>query len=264
MDLPLTHHLQSLRASGRKGLAILIDPDKADSADVLRLLDQASACRADYLFIGGSLLSNLEIQRLVPLIKAHTQIPVILFPGSAYQIVAEADAILFLSLISGRNADLLIGRHVEAAPLLRHSGLEVIPTGYLLIESGRLTTVNYITQTLPIPADKPDIAVSTALAGEMMGMRLIYLDGGSGAEYAIRSEMIRAVAGGIGVPLVVGGGIRSADEAERIWRAGADVIVIGSALERDPAGSLMQEIAARRHEFKTPSAPGNLNTGDRL
>ncbi len=264
MDLPLTHHLQSLRTSGRKALAVLIDPDKADPAHVLPLLHRAEACAVDYLLVGGSHVSSQDIHRLVPIMKAQTQIPVILFPGSTHQVVAEADAILFLSLISGRNADLLIGRHVEAAPLLRNSGLEVIPTGYLLIESGRLTTVNYITQTLPIPAGKPEIAVSTALAGEMLGMRLIYLDGGSGAEYAIRSEMIRAVAGSIRTPLVVGGGIRSAGEAARIWQAGADVIVIGSALESDPSGSLMQEIAALRRSLKFPSVTGNLQAGDRL
>jgi phosphoglycerol geranylgeranyltransferase len=261
MDLPLTYHLQSLHTSGRKGLALLIDPDKADRPHILHLIDRAEACGVDYLLVGGSHVSSQYIQELVPLIKAHTQIPVLLFPGSTHQIVAEADAILFLSLISGRNADLLIGRHVEAAPLLRRSGLEVIPTGYLLIESGRLTTANYITQTMPIPAGKTDIAVSTALAGEMLGMRMIYLDGGSGAEYAVRSDMIAAVAGSIRVPLFVGGGIRSAGEAARIWQAGAAVIVIGSAVENDPDGLLMQEIAAIRHTLDSSSVPDNLKTG---
>lgn len=249
-----------MHTSGHKGLAILIDPDKADREQVLPLLERAEACGVDYLLVGGSHVSSQYIQELVPLIKAHTQIPVILFPGSPHQIVAAADAILFLSLISGRNPDLLIGRHVEAAPLLRKSGLEVIPTGYLLIESGRLTTANYITQTMPIPAEKADIAVSTALAGEMLGMRLIYMDGGSGATFAMRSDMIAAVSKNIRVPLFVGGGIRSASEAARIWQAGASVIVIGSAIESDPEGMLMQEVSAIRKTLDSSTATGRIKT----
>lgn len=258
MDRSLTHHLNSLKASGQKGLAILIDPDKAGLEHVLRLLRLAEACEVDYLFVGGSLVSSQDIQRLVPLLKTHSQIPVVLFPGSTHQVVTEADAILFLSLISGRNADLLIGKQVEAAPLLKKSSLEVISTGYMLIESGRLTTANYITQTMPIPANKPDIAVSTALAGELLGMKVIYMDGGSGAEYAIQTEMIEAVSNHLDIPLIIGGGIRNAEEAQRVWQAGADVIVIGSALEQDPSGSLMQELAGIRQAFSSRSIPNDV------
>jgi putative glycerol-1-phosphate prenyltransferase len=238
--------LQTLRSTQRKGIALLIDPDSIGEEGMTHLLAKAEAASVDFLFIGGSLMTNTHIHTLIPKLKSQTTLPIVLFPGSLAQIAPDADALLFLSLISGRNAELLIGAHVTAAPLLRQTSLEVIPTGYMLIESGRMTTAHYISNTLPIPHEKPDIAACTAMAGEMLGLRLMYLDGGSGAEKPISSAMIAAVRKSVDTPIVIGGGIRSAAEAQRIWAAGADVIVIGNALEKDPNSTLLEEISATR------------------
>jgi phosphoglycerol geranylgeranyltransferase len=180
-------------------------------------------------------------------IKEFTSIPVILFPGSIMQINEKADALLLLSLISGRNADLLIGKHVVAAPYLKKSGLELLPTGYMLIESGPLTTAQYISNTLPIPRTKDDIAVCTAIAGEMLGLRLIYMDAGSGAEMPISASMIKKVKENISIPLIIGGGIRDAGQAIAACKAGADMIVVGNAIEKDP--SCLKEIADAVHSL---------------
>jgi len=246
--------LLALRRAAQKGLAVLIDPDSVSDGALTRLVAQADAGKVDFFFVGGSLMINNRILDIVPMIRAASDIPVVLFPGSLQQIVPTADAILFLSLISGRNPDLLIGNHVLAAPLLRQTSLEIIPTGYMLIESGRMTTANYISGTLPIPHDKPDIAMCTALAGEMLGLRLIYMDGGSGAERTISSEMIQAVSTHVRAPLVIGGGIRSAQEAARVWAAGADLIVIGNALEKDPDSTLLADICATKNDWKGGTA----------
>ncbi|TAE48054.1 MAG: geranylgeranylglyceryl/heptaprenylglyceryl phosphate synthase [Bacteroidetes bacterium] len=246
MNPRLISQFDERRSSGRKSFAVLIDPDKASPALLAGLLARAEAAGVDFLMLGGSLTVQPNIQELAVFIKKHSPLPLVLFPGSPTQITPEADAILFLSLISGRNADLLIGRHVEAAPLLKKTSLEILPTGYMLIEAGKMTTVNYISHTFPIPHDKPELAACTAMAGEMLGLRLIYMDGGSGALQTVSSEMIRVVSASIQIPLIVGGGIRSAQEAARIWQAGADIIVIGTALETDPSGGLIQEIGATR------------------
>ena len=235
------------KAAGKKSLAILIDPDKAHPDAILDLLQQANQHGVDAFLVGGSLLKDDYIQQLVPLMKANTDIPVILFPGGVQQIVPSADGILFLSLISGRNPDLLIGQHVVAAPLLHQTDLEIIPTGYMLIESGRLTTAHYMSNTLPIPRDKADIATSTALAGEMLGLQLIYLEAGSGAQEAVPEEMIRSVSDHLSIPLIVGGGIRSAEAARQCWQAGADLLVIGSAIEKRP--DLLPELCQVRLEM---------------
>jgi len=226
-------------------LAVLIDPDKQDNTSLLRLIELAANSKADFFFVGGSLLVENSFERTIDTIKSHSKIPVIIFPGSSYQLSEKADAILFLSLISGRNPEYLIGQHVVAAPILKESGIEVIPTGYILIDGGRVSTTSYITQTVPVPNDKPDIAVATAIAGEMLGMKLIYLEAGSGAENTVSSEMIRQVKKNISVPLIVGGGIRSAEDAEEICKAGADVIVIGNVLEKAP--ELLMEISLAVH-----------------
>ena len=179
------------------------------------------------------------------LLKKHAQIPVILFPGNTNQLSYKADGFLFLSLISGRNAEMLIGRHVIAAPYLKLSGLEILPTGYMLIDSGKPTSVSYMSNTFPIPSDKFDIAISTAMAGEMLGMKLIFLEGGSGAELSVSDEMIRMVHGSINIPLIVGGGIRTPERAAQCALAGANVIVIGNALEKKPG--LLKEFADAVH-----------------
>lgn len=243
MKHTLIHQLQELKTFGRKAFAILIDPDKAGSDHLYKILDRVEAAGADFILVGGSLVMGGEIHEIVPQIKSRTHIPVILFPGSLYQIVPEADGILFLSLISGRNADLLIGKHVEAAPILRQTRLEILPTGYMLIDAGKATTANYISNTFPIPWDKPDIAACTALAGEMLGLKMIYMDGGSGAQRTISPDMVGTVAKSLNIPLLIGGGIRSAEDAGKIWEAGADMIVIGHAVESDPEGDLITRIA---------------------
>jgi putative glycerol-1-phosphate prenyltransferase len=225
-------HIHRMQLEQHKGLALLIDPDKCgDQVALLQLLKAASECAVDLLFVGGSLLSTDRFEDTLRIIKSNSNLPVVLFPGSAQQVSAHADALLLLSLISGRNADLLIGQHVQAAPRIRASGLEVLPTGYLLIDCGNATTASYISQTMPIPHHKAEIASTTVMAGEMLGLRLFYLDGGSGALQPVHSEMIQSVRKITSLPLIVGGGIRNYDQAHTAYKAGADIIVVGTAVE---------------------------------
>jgi phosphoglycerol geranylgeranyltransferase len=234
--------IQGMKAAGKKGFAVLLDPDKVALHQVPALTDKINAAGIDFVLVGGSLLLSEHMHQLVPALKRALRCPVVIFPGNVLQIVPGADAILFLSLISGRNPDLLIGNHVIAAPLLKKSGMEVLPTGYMLVDSGRPTSVNYMSNTLPIPYDKPEIAACTAMAGELLGLGLIYMDGGSGAERPISTEMISAVAGAVDIPLVVGGGIRTKRQAEAALKAGADLIVVGTAIEADAHNPLMTDI----------------------
>ena len=223
------------RQKGKKSLAVLIDPDKVgDQTKLSQLIDLINHGGADFIFVGGSLLVENEFHSVVSFIKQRSALPVVLFPGSPSQISKEADAILFLSLISGRNAELLIGQHVVAAPQLRKANIEVIPTGYMLIDCGRATTASYISQTFPIPYNKPEIASATALAGEYLGLHCLYLDGGSGADRAVSREMIQSVHSTTTLPLIVGGGIRNEAQAKAAFKAGADCIVIGTAIEEEP------------------------------
>jgi phosphoglycerol geranylgeranyltransferase len=239
------HSLEERKRQGKKSFAVLIDPDKVNDSDSVRLAKQAMDAGVDYLFVGGSLVVSNYLDECVQLIKKHCNIPVILFPGSPSQVSKYADALLYLSLISGRNADLLIGQHVVSAPAVRQSGLEIMPTGYMVIDGGAPTTVSYISNATPIPADKDDIAVCTAMAGEMLGMKLIYMDAGSGAKRAISEEMIARVAKIISVPLIIGGGIKEPEKAYLNCKAGADLIVVGNAIEKDP--TLIKEMAAAVH-----------------
>ncbi|CAA9315433.1 MAG: Homolog of geranylgeranylglyceryl phosphate synthase [uncultured Cytophagales bacterium] len=197
----------------------------------------------DFFLVGGSLLTTTFLNSTVRTLKANSNIPVILFPGSNLHIDPSADAILLLSLISGRNPDFLIGQHVIAAPVLKKSKLEILPTGYMLIESGKPTTVSYISNTTPIPYDKPEVAACTAMAGEMLGLQLIYLDAGSGAQRPVSPRTIAAVRKSVEVPVVVGGGITTPQAAEEALQAGADVIVIGNGIEKDP--NLLVEVSER-------------------
>ncbi len=229
------------KQQGIKQLAVLVDPDKTEPKGLEQLCNSAVKNNIDYFFVGGSLITNGSIAECVTVIKKCCNIPVVLFPGNVEQIDAQADAILFLSLISGRNAELLIGKHVTAAPILKEINLETIATGYMLIESGNVTTVQYISNTKPIPHDQDDIAVSTAMAGEMLGLKLIYLEAGSGALRPVTESMIAKVKQNISVPLVVGGGIRTAEKLIDSFAAGADVIVVGNALEKEP--TLLNELA---------------------
>ena len=229
----------------QKQFAILIDPDKPGEKELEQIAKAGQDCKADYFFVGGSLLTNNRLDACIQIIKKNADIPLVLFPGSLLQISHYADATLFLSLISGRNAEMLIGKHVIAAPILKSSGLEVIPTGYMLIESGKPTTVSYMSNTTPIPADKNDIAVCTALAGEMLGLKLIFMDAGSGAMNPVSTSMIEAVSKQINVPLIIGGGISTPEKAAADCKAGADLIVVGNAIEKD--ASLIKEIAKAIH-----------------
>jgi putative glycerol-1-phosphate prenyltransferase len=221
-------------ANGKKQLCLLIDPDKYTDKDLMASMQIVNRSAVDLIFVGGSLLVDNRVGECIRIIKDSSDVPVVLFPGSPAQIHEEADAILLLSLISGRNADLLIGRHVEAAPMLRKSGLEIISTGYMLVDSGQQTTASYISNTVPIPHNKADIAACTAMAGEMLGLKLLYLDGGSGAQKPVSAKMIAAVKEHTNLPLVIGGGIRSQAQLREACAAGADVVVIGNILESEP------------------------------
>lgn len=219
--------------SGKKLFTVLVDPDKYDDNS---LLDLAKACnegQVHYFFVGGSLMTTGKFERTIDVLKSTSDIPIVIFPGSSMQISARADAILFLSLISGRNPEYLIGQQVLSAPHIKAANLESLATGYMLIESENSTTANYISNTLPIPSDKADIAACTAMAGEMLGMKLIYLDGGSGAQRVIPARMVKKVKEATNIPIIVGGGITSAEQANQIWSSGADMIVVGNAIERD-------------------------------
>jgi putative glycerol-1-phosphate prenyltransferase len=233
------------KQAGSKQFAVLIDPDNVNPFQVDELISLGESSGVDYFFLGGSLVISNHLDDCVQQIKARTQIPVILFPGSPSQLSRYADGLLYLSLISGRNPELLIGQHVISAPIVRQSGIEIIPTGYMVIDGGAPTTVSYISNAAPIPSDKNEIAMCTAMAGEMLGMKLIYMDAGSGARKPITESMIERVASVIEAPLIVGGGITNPEKAYLNCRAGADVIVVGNAIEKDK--SLMKELAAAVH-----------------
>jgi phosphoglycerol geranylgeranyltransferase len=245
MKTRLYQQLLEKKNKGQKSFALLIDPDKVDEEKIDQLTQLATAANVDYLFVGGSLVISNHLDEVVQRIKQHCSIPAILFPGSPSQISKHADGLLYLSLISGRNPELLIGQHVISAAAVKQSGLEIISTGYMVIDGGAPTTVSYISNAAPIPADKNEIAMCTAMAGEMLGMKVIYMDAGSGAKRAISEAMIEKVAKTIEAPLIVGGGITSPEKAYRNCKAGADVIVIGNAIEKDI--SLIKEMSDAIH-----------------
>ena len=237
--------LEERKKTGRKSFAVLIDPDKVDHPMLDELMSLSTTAQVDYFLVGGSLVISNHLDDVVQHIKRNCSIPVILFPGSPTQISRHADALLYLSLISGRNPELLIGQHVVSAPAVRQSGLEIMPTGYMVIDGGAPTTVSYISNASPIPHDKNEIAMCTAMAGEMLGMKIIYMDSGSGARRPISEKMIEKVAQTISVPLIVGGGIVEPEKAYRNCNAGADLIVVGNAIEKD--ASLIHEMSAAIH-----------------
>jgi putative glycerol-1-phosphate prenyltransferase len=245
MRSAIYNSLTERKQQGKKSFAVLIDPDKVNDSNMDQLIRLAVDAKVDYFLVGGSLVISSYLDECVQQIKQNCTIPTILFPGSPSQVSKYADALLYLSLISGRNADLLIGQHVISAPVVKQSGLEIMPTGYMVIDGGAPTTVSYISNAAPIPADKNEIAMCTAMAGEMLGMKLIYMDAGSGAQRAITESMIQKVASCIEVPLIVGGGITEPEKAYLNCKAGADVIVVGNAIEKDP--NLIKEMAAAVH-----------------
>ncbi len=233
------------KANGKKSFAVLIDPDKVDDNKMHQLIKLSISAGVDYFLVGGSLIISNYLDECVQIIKHNCSIPVLIFPGSSTQVSKYADALLYLSLISGRNPELLIGQHVVSAPAIKQSGLEIMSTGYMVIDGGAPTTVSYISNAAPLPADKNEIAMCTAMAGEMLGMKLIYMDAGSGAKTPITEGMIKQVATSIEVPLIIGGGITDPEKAYLNCKAGADMIVVGNAIEKDE--SLIMEMASAVH-----------------
>lgn len=247
MKQHLFQELVVRKQQAKKSFSVLIDPDKVNSHAIEQLVKLSVNAKVDYFFVGGSLVISNQLDECIKNIKSNCDIPVLLFPGSPSQVSKYADALLYLSLISGRNPELLIGQHVISAPFIKNSGLEIMPTGYIVIDGGAPTTVSYISNATPIPSDKNDIAMCTAMAGEMLGMKLIYMDAGSGAKKAISESMITKVATNIDCPLIIGGGITNPEKAYNNCKAGADVIVVGNAIEKDP--SLIIEMSAAIHSI---------------
>ncbi len=235
---------ESIKAQIRRGeklLVVLVDPDKLTVAEVKHLTSIAEEGGVSLFLVGGSIVANPPV-KIVDAIKSVSPKPVVLFPGNPNQLVPNADAILFLSLISGRNPDFLIGHHVTSAPIIKKYGLEVIPVSYLLIDGGKTTSVEYVSNTKPIPQDKVDIVVATAMSGEMLGHQMTYLEAGSGALFPVSTEIIRKVRQNTSTPLIVGGGLRNKEEVQTALEAGADVIVVGNILEKKP--EVLREIAS--------------------
>lgn len=240
--MKVLEQLQQLKQEGKKAFAVLVDPDDIQPAKVEELATRCNAAKVDFVLFGGSLMLTDHMENCIKAFKSASNIPVILFPGSPSQVSKAADALLFLSLVSGRNADLLIGQQVVSAPLVKASGLEVLATGYILIDGGVPTTVSYMSHSAPIPRNKPDIALCTAWAAELMGQKIIYMDAGSGAQYPISEKLIQKVSSNIDIPLIVGGGIKTAEGVRAAFEAGAQVVVVGNAIEKD--FSLIEEMSA--------------------
>ena len=227
--------LQQMQEVNRKQIAVLLDPDSIGSEQALvHTVELCNEANVDLILVGGSLITNGFWDSCIEIIKEKTSIPLVLFPGNIMQTHPKADAILFLSMISGRNPDLLIGKHVLAAPLLKKSGIEVIPTAYMIVDGGNLTSVMYMSNTTPLPSDKNNIAACTAMAGDMLGLKVTYMDAGSGALNPISTSMIKEVKAQINGPLFIGGGIKTEAQAIATCQAGADVVVVGNAFEKHP------------------------------
>ena len=231
----------------RKSIGLLLDPDKTDEKAIVRIVRTATESGTDYILAGGSLTFS-GIDQMIRLVKKNCKIPVILFPGNLLQLTHQVDAILLLSLISGRNPELLIGNHVLAAPYLKDIKSKLVSTGYILINCGAKTSVEYMSQTEAIPCDKSDIVIATALAGEMLGMKLIYLEAGSGAIKPVPPGVVRAVKENISIPIAVGGGLRTRKEIEEAFTAGADLIILGNGVEKD--SRLLVEACKIRDTFR--------------
>jgi phosphoglycerol geranylgeranyltransferase len=244
------HILNTIKNKGAAYL-VLLDPDKLLDEKATLFLKHCERSGVDGFLIGGSLMMSDNFESLIKNVKANTNLPAIIFPGSIDQISPIADAILFLSVVSGRNADHLIGRHVIASPMIKRSGIEPISTGYILIESGVTTTAVYMSGSMPLPRNKPEIAAATALAAEYLGMKLIYLEAGSGADQAVPDDLINAVSNTCTVPVIVGGGIRSPLVAREKVDSGANVIVTGNFFEDENNWDMIKEFASAVH-FKDP------------
>lgn len=243
--------IKARKKKGSKSFAVLIDPESADNKQLSSLVTLAHDAQVDYFFVGGSTVNYSDMDKVLSFLEDFNDIPVVIFPGNTNQLSNKADGLLYLSLISGRNPELLIGKQVESVPFLRSSTLEVMPTGYILIDGGTKSTVAYISNTTPLPHDEIDLTLATALAGQYLGMQLIYLEAGSGAKQPVSPEMITTLSAELTVPLIVGGGIRTPERAKAAAEAGADILVVGNILEKDP--SLVMDLSIAIHETKTVS-----------
>ena len=248
---PVFDHLMGVARERGAGFFLLIDPDRTQPSQYLDVTEAAAHCGVDAVLVGTSLSVYTDFAPAVAQIKKRTTLPVIIFPGSSAQVTPQADAVLFTSLLSGRNPLYLIEEQVRGAPMIKRYGLEAIPTGYLLVESGALTTAQYVSATLPLPRHKADIACAHALAAQYLGMRLCYLDAGSGAQQAVPSAMVRAVTEYVEIPLIVGGGLRSPEACAECIGAGALFVVVGSRLEEDSSHRLLSELTAAVHIKET-------------
>jgi phosphoglycerol geranylgeranyltransferase len=244
MNHPLADRISADAASGKRSYWVLLDPDDFSIDEATHIAREAAACGVDALLVGGSLLHSNHFDPFVAAIKKAAPLPVLLFPGDATQLSPHADALLYLSLVSGRNPTNLIGEHVKAAPLIKDLAIEPIPTAYMLVESGSVSSVEFMSNTRPLPRAKPAIAVAHALAAQYMGMKLVYLEAGSGAAQPVPAEMIAMVTSQVDIPVIVGGGIRDAATAKEKLDAGADIIVTGNLLRKNGATTIMAEIAA--------------------
>jgi phosphoglycerol geranylgeranyltransferase len=245
----LSIYQKILRVTEEKGACffVLLDPDRLKTEKLVELAKKSEESGADGFLVGSSLLLSTRFDDTIKELKKNVSSPIIIFPGNANQVSKYADAILFLSLISGRNPQLLIGEQVKAAPVIKEFGLEPIPTGYILIESGKATSVQFLSSTQPIPKDKPDIACAHALAAEYMGMKLVFLEAGSGADNPVPDEIIKEVKDFISIPIIVGGGVKTPEQAEGKVKSGASFVIIGNALEKNPDGNILKEFAKAIH-----------------
>lgn len=229
----------------KRMIAVLLDPDAYPEPQLSKVITLLAENKPDFIFVGGS-HTYTSMEKLVEKLKVHLTIPIVLFPGNVSQFTPKADALLNISLLSGRNAEYLIGQHVVSSIAIKQSGIEVIPTAYLLIDGGKTSSVEYISNTRPIPPDKTGIALSTALAGELLGMKAVYLEAGSGAIFPVPQQMIRHVKKSISVPLIVGGGIKTVQQLREAYEAGADLVVVGNAFESEPV-KMIEFIAEARN-----------------
>ncbi|OGC87697.1 MAG: geranylgeranylglyceryl/heptaprenylglyceryl phosphate synthase [candidate division Zixibacteria bacterium RBG_16_48_11] len=239
--------LLEIREEKGAGFLVLLDPDRLQTNHLPQAVETYQQAGVDAFLVGSSLLLSNCFDQTIQAVKQTSQVPVIIFPGNSHQLSPHADAILYLSLISGRNPDFLIGEHVKSAGLLKEYNLEPISTGYIIIDSGKMTSVLYMSNTKPIPADKPDIAKAHALAAQYLGMKMIYLEAGSGAENHVPIDLVREVKQAIDIPVIVGGGIREPEMATRLIESGADFIVIGNALEQATREEQLQNFSQAIH-----------------
>jgi putative glycerol-1-phosphate prenyltransferase len=244
---PTEQRLHEAVAERGGALCILLDPDRHEGDELTRAAEVCQQGGADFVFIGSSLMLKDTFEDAIAAVRKGTNLPLIVFPGDYSQVSGRADALLFLSLISGRNPEYLIGHHVLAAPRVHRLGIETIPTGYMLIDSGRITSVQFMSMTAPMPRDKADIVVAHALAAQFLGMRLLYLEGGSGGENAIPEGMISDVTSQVDLPMIVGGGIRTGEQARAKIDAGASFVVVGNSLEHAWTPEGIRELADAVH-----------------